>query len=302
MIDFKTIALQDKQWITSLLAAADKPGCQYSFINLFGWSIIYHYRVARVGEFLVVKGEEAKGAPYYLFPAGHGDGLETVLQEMKQDAEDSGQGFIIYGLSPEDVEDVKRIFPGAFTFEEMRNSFDYVYLLDKLVTLSGKKLQAKRNYVNRFKEHNQWSFEEITAENLNECWEMKEKWCELYGCKDDKTLENEGCVLRRYFQHYFELGMEGGLLRLDGEVVAFTMGSRLNSDTYDIYIEKAFRDIPGAYQTINREFAAYIQNKYPEMVYVNREEDIGSPGLRKAKLSYYPVRFEVKYAAKYLGK
>ena len=299
MINFKKIDIQDRQWINSLLAAADKPGCHYSFINLYGWSIVYNYHVARIRDYLVVKGE-LNGVPYYFFPAGHGDGLETVLQDMKQDAVDRGHEFIMYGLSPEEVEDLKRIFPGAFTFEEKRNSFDYVYSLDKLVNLSGKKFQAKRNYINRFKENNEWAFEEITAGNLNECWEISKKWCELYRCKDDRMLEDEQCVVRRFLQHYFELGLEGGLLRVDGKVVAFTMGSKLNSDTYDIHIEKAFREIQGAYQTINREFAAFIQKKHPDIIYVNREEDVGLPGLRKSKLSYHPVRLEIKYAA--IGK
>ena len=302
MIDFKAIEIQDKQWIDPLLAAADKPGCQYSFINLFGWSIIYKYRVARVRDYLVVKGEQSNGVRYYFFPAGCGGDLETVLREMKEDAVAGGHQFVMYGLSPEETDALKWISPGAFAFNEMRNSFDYVYLLDKLVNLSGHKLQAKRNHINRFKENNKWGFEEITPGNLTECWDMNEEWCELYGCKDDKLLENEECVVRRFFRHYSGLGLEGGLLRSNGKVIAFTMGSKLNSDTYDIYVEKAFREIQGAYQTINREFAAFIQKRHPDMIYVNREDDMGQPGLRKAKLSYYPVRFEKKYAAKYLGR
>ena len=302
MLNFKQIEINDKQWIDHLLAAADTRGCQYNFTNLFGWSIIYDYRIALFRDYLVVKGTLADGTRYYFFPVGHGENLRTVLQAMCEDAAKCGHEFILYGLSPENVDALKELFPCVFEFGEMRDSFDYVYLLDKLVTLSGKKLQAKRNHINRFKENNNWSFEEITAQNLNECWDMNKEWCELYGCKDDKLLNDEECVVSRCFDHYFELGLEGGLLRADGRVIAFTMGDKLNSDTYDIHIEKAFREIQGAYQTINREFAAFIQKKYPAYVYVNREEDMGMSGLRKAKLSYYPVRFEEKYSAKYLNK
>lgn len=299
MIDFKRIDIEDKKWIDPLLAAADMPGCQHNFTNLFAWSTIYNYFVARVEDFLVVKGESPDKVPVCLFPAGQGN-PKSVLEAMRRDALEGDCDFSLVGLSPENIAVLNRLFPEEFEFIEMRESFDYVYLLDNLVHLTGNKYQAKRNHINRFLKNNIWSFELISPENLGECWEMNIEWCKKHGCQNDESLDNENCAVKRCFENYAELGLEGGLLRTGERVIAYTMGDRLNSDTYDIHIEKAFGEIQGAYQMINREFAAYIRQNHPEIVYVNREEDMGNEGLRKAKLSYHPVRMEQKYLGKFL--
>ena len=97
--------------------------------------------------------------------------------------------------------------------------------------------------------------------------------------------------------HYHALGLEGGLIRVYGEVVAFTMGDRLNSDTYDVHFEKAYGELQGAYAMINREFARWVRAKHPNVRYLNREDDMGVEGLRKAKESYYPDYLEVNFSA-----
>ncbi len=303
MIVFNKIEIKDKQWIEPILKEADLRGCHYNFTNLFAWAGVYDYRIAELEGHLVVKGELSDGTCYYFYPVAGVKSQRTlaVLEEMKKDAAKQGHELLLYGLSMQNVDELKKLFPTGFEFQEMRNSFDYVYLLEKLVSLSGKKLQAKRNHINRFQANNDWSFELINSENLGECWEMNKEWCKLHGCEEDQQLDDENCAVRRCFKYYTELGLEGGLLRVDGRVIAFTMGERLNSDTYDVHVEKAFAENQGAYQMINREFAAYIQEKYPDIVYVNREEDMGMSGLRQAKLSYRPIRLEEKYLAKYVG-
>lgn len=298
MIDFKKVALTDKDWMDPLLAAANLGGCHQNFTNIFAWSEINKYSVARVYDYLVVKGGKKPYGPYYFYPAGSGD-IRAVLEEMKKDAAERQHRFRIAGASPENITELNRIYPGGFLYQESRNDYDYVYFLEKLVTLRGKKLQAKRNHINRFKANNNWSFEEITPENLGECWEMNEKWCKSNDCADDEKLSEEYCAVRRCFKNYAPLGLEGGLIRVDGRVIAFTMGDVLNSDTYVIHIEKAFAEIQGAYQIINQEFAALIQRRYPSLIYVNREEDAGLEGLRKAKLSYHPDKMEIKFIADY---
>lgn len=300
MINFKKIEINDKKWMDPLLVAADMRGCHHNFTNLFAWSKIYKYRVARVEDYLVVKGESLDGAPYYFYPSGQGD-LKSVIEAIGQDAATCGYEFILAGLSTENIAVINSLFPGNFEYTEKRDSFDYVYLLDKLVTLSGDKSKSKRNHINHFKKNSIWSFEQIFSENLAECWEMNIAWCKAHGCEDDEQLVNENCAVGRCFDYFTELGLEGGLLRLEGRVIAYTMGDKLNSDTYDIHIEKAFGEIQGAYQMINREFAALIQKNHPELIYVNREEDMGYEGLRKAKLSYHPVKMEEKYWGKFVG-
>ncbi|MGI6449263.1 MAG: DUF2156 domain-containing protein [Desulfitobacteriia bacterium] len=298
MIALKKVDIKDKSWMDPLIAAGNLPGSHQNFTNIFAWAVLYDYYTAQVGERLVVRGKLEKEGYYYLYPTGSGD-LKPVIEEMQQDAADNGHDFKLFGLTPDNIAVLDSLFPGKFTYQAIRDSFDYVYLLEKLVTLAGNKLHAKRNHINRFKQNNSWSFELINSKNLDECWEMNVKWCLQHNCNEDDILYKEKCAVRRCFDNYFELGLEGGLLRVEDKVIAFTIGDRLNSDTYDIHVEKAFGEIQGAYQMINREFAAYVQKTYPEIVYVNREEDMGFEGLRKAKLSYRPVRLEEKYAAWY---
>lgn len=297
MINFKIIELEDKKWMEPLIATADMSGCHQNFTNIFAWAEIYNYCVARVNDYLVVKGR-VDNQHYYFYPAGCGD-IKVVMEAMRQDALDCGHEFMIMGVSPKDITVLNSLFPDHFEYQEMRDSFDYVYLLDKLVTLAGNKLHSKRNHINRFKQNNSWSFEPISPENLAECWEMNTEWCELHGSKDEDEIAKENCAVRRCFDNFTALSLEGGLIRSDGKVIAYTMGEKLNSDTYVTHIEKAFGEIQGAYQMINREFAAFIQENHPQLIYVNREEDLGLEGLRKAKLSYNPDKMEEKYLAKY---
>lgn len=299
MINFKEIEINDKTWMKPLLAAADMRGCHQNFTNIFAWSKIFNYQVARVNDYLVLKGNTEKEGQYYFYPAGSGD-IKPVFEAMRQEAKDCEHEFVLLGISPENINVMKSLYPENFEYQAVRDSFDYVYLLEKLVNLTGNKLHSKRNHINRFKETHSWSFEQISLENLVECWEMNVEWCKANEYKDeDNQLTDESCAVRQCFKNFIAMGLEGGLLRSDGRVIAFTMGEKLNSDTYDIHVEKAFGEIQGAYQMINREFAAFIKNNYQEVIYVNREEDMGFEGLRKAKLSYHPDKMEEKYRAQW---
>ena len=292
-IDFRKPEISDREWIQPLLAAADLSGCHQNFTNIFAWAEIFNNQVALVGSFLVVKGLY-KGSQIYFYPVGSGD-LQPVFEAMRRDAAVSGHRFVLAGVTAPDVSELQRIYPKSFEIQVMRDGFDYVYLLDKMINLSGSKLQSKRNHIHKFlRERRDWRFEEITPDNIPECREMSERWCELEN-HNTETIRNETCAVRLCLNHFAALGLEGGLLRLEGRVIAYTIGEPLNSDTYVVHVEKAFANIRGAYQMINREFALSIRRKYPHMVYINREEDMGLEGLRKAKLSYHPDKMEEKF-------
>lgn len=293
MINYTKIEISDKKWIDTILTEANLPGCHYNFTNIFAWANVFKYRVAKVDDYLIVKGINSEGKPYYFYPVGKCN-PQAVLEAMIEDAANNDAEFMLAGLSDENILELNRLFPDKFEFTKQRGSYDYVYLLEKMVALSGRHLSAKRNHINHFIKNNNWSFEEISPENIAECWEMNVEWCKRRKCKYDVQLDNESCAVRRCFDNFFDLGLEGGLIRSDGQVIAYTMGDKLNSDTYDIHIEKAFEEIQGGYQMINHEFAILIQRKHPEILYVNREEDMGQEGLRKSKLSYHPDRMEEK--------
>ena len=187
---------------------------------------------------------------------------------------------------------LEQIFPGKYSIEYDRGAADYVYEVSRMISLAGKKLHGKRNHINKFKENNpDWSYETLNDENLEECLQMAETWKRMNLCGEKGEKHVEFCVTRRALKNYKELGLTGGVLRDGKRVVAFTLGEELNRDMYVIHIEKAFADIQGAYPMINQQFLLHEAADYK---YVNREDDMGAEGLRKAKLSYYPVFLQEK--------
>ena len=300
MIEFHKPQLTDKPWVDELLRRADHRGCEYNFTNLFVWSDAYDQRIARVGDFLVTHLCGALGCSY-IYPAGSGD-IAPVLTALEQDAAERGVPFRLVCLTQPQIQELDTLFPGRFTFEADRDGFDYLYDIDRLADLGGKKLHAKRNHINRFIENNpSWVYEDITPESLSECLEMDKEWYRRSmvreGLAEERDLGDEGRALRLAMEHYHALGLEGGLIRVYGEVVAFTMGDLLSSDTYDVHFEKAYGELQGAYAMINREFARRVRQRHPQVRYLNREDDMGVEGLRKAKESYYPDLMVEKYSA-----
>lgn len=300
MIDFRTPQPSDKAWVDALLAQADYRGCDYNFTNLFVWSRAYGQEIAQVNGFLVTHLCGRMGCSY-MYPAGSGD-LAAAIDILAREADERRQPLRLVCLTTRQMEELDRLMPGRFAYEADRDGFDYLYDIDRLADLTGKKLHAKRNHINRFMENNpSWTYEEITPETLPACLEMDKEWYRRSmvreGLAEERDLGDEGRALRLAMEHYHELGLEGGLIRVYGEVVAFTMGDRLNSDTYDVHFEKAYGELQGAYAMINREFARWVRAKHPNVRYLNREDDMGVEGLRKAKESYYPDRMVEKYAA-----
>ncbi|WP_050617299.1 DUF2156 domain-containing protein [Intestinimonas massiliensis (ex Afouda et al. 2020)] len=300
MIDFRTPQPSDKAWVDALLAQADYRGCDYNFTNLFVWSRAYGQEIAQVDGFLVTHLCGRMGCSY-MYPAGSGD-LAAAIDILAREADERRQPLRLVCLTTRQMEELDRLMPGRFAYEADRDGFDYLYDIDRLADLTGKKLHAKRNHINRFMDNNpSWVYEEITPQTLPECLEMDQEWYRRSmvreGAAEERDLGDEGIALRTAMDHYHALGLEGGLIRVYGEVVAFTMGDRLNSDTYDVHFEKAYGELQGAYAMINREFARWVRAKHPNVRYLNREDDMGVEGLRKAKESYYPDRMVEKYAA-----
>ena len=300
MIDFHPPRLEEKPWVDELLRRADYRGCDYNFTNLFVWSRAYHQEIARVDDFLVTHVCGRMGCSF-MFPAGGGD-LASVIRKLEEEAAGRGEPLRLVCLTPRQMAELEEFFPGQFTFTADRDGYDYLYEIDRLADLGGKRLHAKRNHINRFMENNpSWTYEEITPESLGECLAMDKEWYRRSlareGEAEERDLGDEGVALRQAMEQYQALGREGGLSRVYGEVVAFTMGDLLNSDTYDVHFEKAYGELQGAYAMINREFARWVRGRHPNVRYLNREDDMGVEGLRKAKESYYPDQMVEKHTA-----
>ncbi|MGE0091380.1 MAG: DUF2156 domain-containing protein [Bacteroidia bacterium] len=292
MLEFKKIELSDKEWIDRVLSLSDYRGTEYCFTNLFIWDGTYNSRVGRFKDFLLLRAG-TPGERYYLYPAGRGDRRE-VIEELMEDASREDGNLTLIGLTRETKAELEKLFPHMFKFKMERDSFDYVYDTDKLMTLSGKKLQPKRNHLNYFIGNYSWKIEDFTPDKVDEVVEFSHEWCRRYECNKIDTLAMESCAVEKCLKNYGGLDLKGAILRVDGEIIGYTIGEVLNSDTVIVHVEKAFQDYRGAYQFINREFVKKIAPGYK---YVNREDDIGDEGLRKAKESYYPIFMLEKFTA-----
>lgn len=293
MLDFHPITLADKPRADEILLTAPNMGCEYCFGTLFIWRNIYKTQIAFHDSMLTAKYVTEDGV-CYCCPVGEGDFAEMVELIVK-DAKKDGNRTVILGCSAEDKAKIESLFPDKFTFTADDSRFDYIYSAEKLATLSGKKLHGKRNHISAFVRNNpEWTFEEITGENLGQCAAMNERWLMLNEYKDEVAISAEHNALNEAIAHYDELGLWGGLIRAGGEIVAFSFGERLNDKIFCTHFEKAYATVQGAYPIINREMAVRLKGEYE---LINREEDTGAPGLRKAKQSYYPEIWLEKFSA-----
>lgn len=293
MITFKDITIRDKDTITQYTMNSCRRNCDLSFSNLCSWRFLYNTQFAIVDGFLVFK-FWAAGELAYMMPVGEGD-LKKVLGELIEDARKEGGPFCMLGVCSCMCEDLEAIMPGQFTFTADRDYADYIYLRSDLATLKGKKFQSKRNHINKFRNtYPDYEYLPITPERISECLQLEAEWCKANDCDQQEGTGNERRALIYALEHFEELGLTGGLLRVDGKIVAFTFGMPINKETFGVSVEKADTNIDGAYAMINYEFANHIPGQY---IYINREEDLGIEGLRKAKLSYQPVTILEKYMA-----
>lgn len=268
--------------------------CEYSFVNLSIWGKQQAAPVEGQLAFFSLFNRRA----VYLFPAGSGD-KKSVLDAIRQDAQARGIRCCITGMSREKCQLLESWYPGQFHFFPDRDGYDYLYDINDLADLKGRAYQKKRNHLNKFRSLcPNWHTEPLNAGNLQAVQAFARQWYLARQAVDphgDYHLEQQ--ALARALKEQEALGLEG-LILLDGqEILAFTLGSPLTEDTFDVHFEKASEEADGAYAAINQAFAAYLREKYPRLRFLNREDDMGIEGLRQAKLSYHPHHLVEKYWA-----
>ncbi len=285
MIDFQKLDPTDREKYNQYLLNSGRR-CEYSFVNLSIWG---RQRAAFLDGFLLLFAQFDRRA-VYPFPLGEGE-IKPVLDAILDDARQRGIPCCITGLDEAKCQLLEKLYPGRFRFYSDRNSFDYVYHIDELADLKGRKFQKKRNHVNKFCAANpDWRVEPITPANLQQVQELASWWYRRKLEADpERDYHLEQLALARALQDPARLGMDGLVLLVADRPVAFTLGSALSEDCFDVHFEKALEDVDGAYPAINQAFARYLRDKYPLLRYLNREEDMGIEGLRKAKLSYNPA-------------
>lgn len=294
MIDFQRMDLARKEEYDRCFRHCGK-GCEYGFVNLYLWG---RQKAAFVNDYLVLFSQFHRRS-VYPFPVGTGP-LKPVLDAIIQDARERGIPCCLSSMSQEDCRALEELYPGAFRFYPDRDSFDYVYDINDLADLKGRKFQRKRNHLNRFRDaHPDCTAQALTAENLPAAREMIDRWFADRLREDPHSdFHLEQLAISRALANMDKLALEGLLLVEHGQILAVTLGSALCDTVFDIHFEKARMDVDGAYAAINCEFARYLRSRYPNLRYLDREDDMGMEGLRKAKLSYNPAYMVEKYWAR----
>ena len=296
MLTFRELTLADKPVVDRLTALENDRLCEHCFADIFIWRGHYNTQIAFWKDYCLLRMQSRMDGSYaWLAPIGQGDLAEAVAL-LEQDAQSLGVPFLMCSISEGMKEKLEKALPNRYVYETSEDAWDYIYLAEKLKTLSGSKLQTKRNLANRFQNayEGRWSFEAITEQNKAEAYAFHLEWGQKNDHMCTADFHGETCAVRIAIDHFAQLQMQGGILRLDGKIIAFTLGCQSGPDTMVVQIEKADGTIDGAYQIINREF---VKTFAPQIVYVNREEDLGLPGLRQAKRGYKPVMMGVKYTA-----
>ena len=197
-------------------------------------------------------------------------------------------------ITPDAKEQLEGALPGSFFYIPERDYFDYIYLREDLATLRGKKYQSKRNHINNFKKQYSYEYVPITPDIVPQCLKLECKWYKANnGDNDEEELNDERRSLTYALHHFNSLGLIGGALRVDNEIIAFSFGALINHNTFGVHVEKADVNFDGAYTVINQEFASHLPEQY---TYVNREEDLAYR-CAQAKLSYQPTILLEKSAA-----
>lgn len=294
-IPFRPITIADADLLRSFTMDNKCMNCDINVANLCSWQFLYHTEFAIVEGFLLLR-FLLDGKVTYMKPIGKGD-LQHVLVLLQDDARKMGEALRVACVCPCAQALMEESMPGSFSFESDRNKADYIYLRERLTTLSGKKLQPKRNHVNKFKRlYPSCEYHPLTKDLVPDCLRLGQEWCQTNNSHEQRAALAEQYMMAFALSHIDELQILGGTIFVDGRMVAFTFGSRINANTFDICVEKADTNYEGAYAMINNEFASHLPE---DIVYINREEDLGLEGLRKAKLSYDPELILDKMIAEY---
>jgi len=288
-VQFKDLSLEEKPLFDTVFNLFPPVISEFTFTNLFIWRHAYQLKISRLKNLLCLLSDRGENS-FFFPPIGEGDMVECyriLLQYLE------GKGALSkIARVPETLVAKMDWKAEGFVAELDRAQSDYIYLTEDLIKLEGRKYHRKRNHIKQFKEKYSYQYIPLTSEWISECLRLETEWCNLRHCEAIPGLLNESIAIKEAFTHFEELGLKGGAILINGKVEAFTLGDPLNPETVVIHIEKANPAYEGLYSLINQ---AFLENEWSGYTYVNREQDLGEEGLRKAKESYFPHHMINKY-------
>ena len=293
MLEFKPISLDDREKIENYFNFLEEPFCDFTFGNLFFWSVVENTNIAFLNDFLFIRFSDDENF-YYTFPIGNGE-IKSAFDLILENAKLNNQKIKFVCLNKNQSKILKEIFGEKIKINKNRDGFDYIYSLEKLSSLSGRKYHSKKNHFNSFKNKYNFIFEKINENNIGDCISFAREW---YGENEaTPTLLREQKALECAFKNYFKLNLIGAIIKVENKIIAFCIGEEMyNKNIFCTHFEKADYNFRGAYTAINKLFSEFL---FKDFKLVNREDDAGVEGLRKAKLSYHPEILLEKYYAEF---
>ena len=292
--DFKPLTLEDRDELHQRLWQYQPDTSELTFINLYIWREYYDFQWSIAGDSLLIIANRAE-EPFALQPIGpvSRDAAARDLLYWLRDTR---------GVAAPSIRRVDQRLAdelqgcNEFVIESVRAHFDYIYRSEDLGSLAGRKYSKKRNHINQFLRSYAYTYVPITQSLTDDCLALAEVWCEQRLCEDDISLLHEFRGIRDALDNFAALELEGGAILVDGKVQAFSLGETLNETTAVVHIEKANPEFGGIYPMITRQFSE--QRWQGKVEYINREQDLGDPGLRQAKESYYPDHLVEKFSVR----
>ena len=268
-----------------LLSRNKSQASDYSFANIWGWAPHYHLEWRFNGTVCWIR--QMRPEPAYWAPVGPWDEVDDwhSRPEMAPGSKLIRVPHALCEAWSVDLEDKVQV-------EEARGQWDYLYLSSELATLSGNRFHKKKNLLKQFQKQYDYEYQPLTGNCVETVLNMQTEWCRWRDCESSDALLAENDAVARVLAHWNDIpGLCGGIIRIDGVPIAYTLGEPLNDDTLIIHFEKAANGVKGAYQAINYLFCNDVGKNF---TYINREQDLDDEGLRQAKLSYNPADFSRK--------
>jgi hypothetical protein len=286
-LNFEPIQLDRQEAYLERLRQCSQISSDYSFSNLFGWSDEYGLSWAWRDEQVWIR--QSKPELAYWAPVGPWQTVEWPALFEAKPAE--GTTFI---RVPEKLLALwRRSLGDRVLEEEQRDHWDYLYDIAELVDLKGNRFHKKKNLLNQFMNKYDYRYHPFSAEMIEPGMAMQADWCNWRDCESSDVLAAENRSVFKILTHWKDLSsLVGGVIMVEGMIVAYTLAEKLDDDSVVVHYEKGCPDYKGVYQAINQMFLANLDKRFK---WVNREQDLGEPGLRKAKLSYHPAAFLKKY-------
>ena len=295
MLEWSIPEAEDEDWINSCIAVSGTMASDASFANIYLLRNKYSTKISRYKDFIIRK-YSGKGARCgYTFPLGKGD-VAKALAEIEKDAKECGERLQFAFVTEEQKEVLENAMPARFCYSSDAGYSDYIYLRSELASLSGKAFHKKKNHFSKFvRTYPDYKYYEIGACNIYDAQKVADAWYYEHLQDEDASQLAEYKAIKEALENFEELGLIGGIIYVNDSPCAMTIASKINENTVDVHFEKAVGEyaLNGGYAAINKLFS----EKLDGVTWLNREEDIGIEGLRKAKLSYRPKIMLKKYSA-----